>query len=43
MEEYRRLCRWEDNIERNLKEIDGNVMRWTEKKASINGFELEIS
>ena len=25
MEEYRRLCRWEDNIKMDLKEIDDAV------------------
>jgi len=26
MEEYRRLCRWEDNIKMDLKEIGVDVM-----------------
>ena len=30
MEEYRRLCRWEENIKMDLKEIDVNVMNWME-------------
>ena len=30
MEEYRRLCRWEDNIKLDLKEMDMLVMNWVE-------------
>jgi hypothetical protein len=28
MEEYRRLCRWEDNIKMDLKEIGVDVISW---------------
>ena len=30
MEEYRRLCRWEDNIKMDLKEIGVDMMSWME-------------
>ena len=30
MEEYRRLCRWEDNIKMDLKEIGVDVMNWVD-------------
>ena len=30
MEEYRRPCRWKDNIKMDLKHTDVNVMNWME-------------
>ena len=30
MEEYRRLCRWEDNIKMDLKTTGFNMMNWIE-------------
>ena len=30
MEEYRRLCRWEDNIKMDFKEMGVDVMNWME-------------
>ena len=30
MEEYRRLCRWEDNIRKDLKEISINTRNWVD-------------
>ena len=28
MKEYRRLCRWEDNIKMDLQEIGVDIMGW---------------
>jgi hypothetical protein len=30
MKEYRRLCRWEDDIKMDLKEVDVDMMNWME-------------
>ena len=40
MEEYRRLCRWEENIKKDLKEIDVNVMNWM--KSAYDGNYLRV-
>ena len=36
MEEYRRLCRWEDNIKMDRKEIGIDAMNWMELAHDID-------
>ena len=35
MEEYRRLCRWEDNIKMDIKEIGVDVMSYLRREIIV--------